>query len=663
MRCTGWLLLEFLILFGLISAAKAQQSSGSKSQISSIYNYVDAFSPNFYRRGGSEYRSASGNPGPLYWQNRADYQISVRLDENRNEVSGYEYITYTNNSPDNLEFLWMQLDQNLFKQDSRGSAIVPLSGSRNGGKGQIFDAGFKIKSVKLVTGATEVPLKFQIEDTKMQVFLSDEIKAKGGQIKFRVDFSFISPNYGSDRMGLLEARQGKIFAIAQWYPRMYVYDDLNGWNVIPYNGPSEFYLEYGNFDINITVPASHIVVCSGQLQNVNEVYTPEQQVQWDLASKSDKAIVIRSARDVKDPASRPQGKAELTWRFKIENSRDVAWASSSSFIVDAARINLPSGKKSLAVSAYPSESNDSAAWKRSTEFAKASIEYNSNKWYEYPYPNAVNVATDVSGMEYPGIVFCSSKEKGADLWDVIDHEFGHTWFPMIVGSNERVHAWMDEGFNTFINTLTAEHFNNGEFKAKKRDMHAWAATICAPQLEMVNVSPDNMKEANIGTLAYYKPAEGLTMLRELIIGEERFDRAFKTYIERWAYKHPSPEDFFRTIENVAGEKLDWFWRSWYLNNWRLDQAIVGVNYVKGNPRNGVLITVANLEKMPMPVVIEITPKEGKAVRVNIPVEVWMRNNSWTFQYPSTGEIEKIVIDPDKVFPDYNSENNTWRSAD
>ena len=654
------LVVFYLVIQAVQTNVFAQQATASKGQVSSNYNYTEAFSPNFYRRSGNEYRSASGKPGPLYWQNRADYQISVKLDDEKNEISGFEYVSYTNNSPDNLEFLWFQLDQNLFKKESRGTAIVPLSGSRNGGRGQIFDAGYHIKSVKLVKGNSEVDLKYGIDDTKMQVFLPEEVKAKGGQVKLRIDYSFISPVYGSDRMGILETKNGKIFAVAQWYPRLYVYDDINGWNVIPYTGPSEFYLEYGNFDVNITAPANHIVVCSGELQNAKEVYTAEQQRLLDAASKSDKTVTIRSSKDVKNASSRPQGKSELTWHYKIENSRDVAWASSASFILDAARINLPSGRKALALSAYPDESNTNNGWSRATEFTKYSIEYNSQKWFEYPYPVATNVATNVSGMEYPGIVFCGSKDKGASLWDVTDHEFGHTWFPMIVGSNERVYAWMDEGFNTFINTLSTDNFNNGEYKASKKDMHQWASTLTSPQLEPVFVSPDNMKEANIGMLAYYKPAAGLTLLRTQILGPERFDRAFKAYIERWAYKHPTPEDFFRTMENVSGEKLDWFWRGWFLNNWRLDQVALGVNYVKNNPKNGALITVANLEKMPMPLVVEITTKSGQTSRVSYPVEIWARNISWTFQYPSTEEIEKVVVDPDKVLPDYNPENNVWK---
>lgn len=557
----------------------------------------------------------------------------------------------------------MQLDQNLFKEDSRGQAIIPPTGSRNGARGQKFDAGYKIKSVKLLSaekGKTlEKDAEYLIDDTRMQIYLPSELSAEGGQLRLKIEYSFISPEYGSDRMGILNTKNGKIFSVAQWYPRMSVYDDVSGWNVIPYLGPSEFYLEYGDYDISITVPASHIVVGSGELVNPQDVYTSEQQKRWSDAAKSDKTVLIRSASEVTDPNSRPRGKQELTWNFKLKNARDAAWASSSAFIIDAARMNLPSGKKSMAISAYPVESDGADAWGRSTEYTKVSNEFNSKKWMEFPYPAATNVASIVGGMEYPGIVFCGSKAKSAGLWGVTDHEFGHTWFPMIVGSNERLFAWMDEGFNTFINSLNSAEFNNGEYRPKATDMQAVGKALTNSIFEPIMSSPDNMKESNIGALAYFKPATGLTLLREQILGHARFDRAFKTYIERWAYKHPTPDDFFRTMENVSGENLNWFWRGWFLNNWKLDQAVTDVRYLKNDPKQGALITVDNLEKMAMPTILEIKTKSGQINRIKLPVEVWERNLRWTFLYPSTEEIVSVVSDPDKVLPDYNSANNAW----
>jgi len=655
--------MKFKLLAGIIPALIAitsfceAQTADTTAQPVSKYNYRDAFGPYFYTKNGSEYRAADGQPGPKYWQNRADYQIAATLNDQTNEITGSETLTYTNNSPQKLGFLWMELEQNLFKADSRGTAIVPLSGSRNWGKGQVFDAGDKIKSIKI----NGVDVKYLITDTRMQVFLPKELEANGGTVKLQVEWSFIEPDYGSDRTGVVTTKNGKIFQIAQWYPRMCVYDDIMGWNTLPYTGPGEFYLEYGDFDLSITAPANHIVVASGELQNPQEVYTPEQLKRWAEAEQSEKTVFIRTAKEVTDPASRPAGKATLTWHYKIKNARDASWGSSAAFIIDAAKMDLPSGRKAIAISAYPVESEGDGAWGRSTEYVKKSIEYNSAKWFEYPYPNAIAVAGQVAGMEYPGIVFCSFKSKKKGLWGVNDHEFGHTWFPMIVGSNERLYGWMDEGFNTFINTLSTANFNNGEYKPEKpTDMHTESARLTNPALEPILTEPANLPEKNTGNLLYFKPSAGLILLREQILGPERFDLAFKTYIERWAYKHPTPDDFFRTMENVSGETLQWFWRGWFINNWRLDVAVSNVKYVDNDPTKGALITIDNLDKMAMPVPLEIKTVSGKVTRITLPVEVWERFTSWTFKYPSTEEIESVTYDPDHVMPDYNESNNVWK---
>jgi len=653
--------LSVLITFISLNT-KAQETTASSTN---NYDYVEAFKPNFYTQNGNTYRNASGKPGHQYWQNRADYVLNVSLNNEENKISGSESLTYTNNSPDELDFIWMSLDQNLFKQSSRGTAIIPPTGSRNGSRGQVFEGGHNLSGLKLTSlnGKTQdIELKYMIEDTRIQIFLPEKLKANGGVLKLKIDFSYVSPEYGSDRTGVLETKNGKIFTIAQWYPRMSVYDEVTGWNTIPYTGPSEFYLEYGDFEINITAPASHIVVSSGELQNPKDVYTAEQVKRWESAAKSDATVIIRSANEVTDAASRPAGKKELTWKFKMTNSRDVSWASSPAFIIDAAKMNLPSGKKSMAISAYPVESDGNGAWGRSTEYTKKSIEFNSNKWFEYSYPAATNVAGNEGGMEYPGIVFCSWKSKGAGLWGVTDHEFGHNWFPMIVGSNERLYAWMDEGFNTFINDLTTGDFNNGEYAPKgQKDMHRYAAFLTNPTLEPIMVSPDNMKESHIGTLCYTKPGIGLGLLRDQILGPERFDRAFNAYIERWAFKHPTPNDFFRTMENVAGENLAWFWRGWFVNNWKADIAVNDVKYVKNDVKNGALISIECKEKMPLPIILEITTASGKKETIKLPVEIWERNTVWTFKYPSTEEITSVAFDPQHVLPDGNSANDVWKS--
>ena len=639
----------------------------SQNNNESIYNYNDAFGHGFYSKNGTETRSASGKPGHSYWQNSADYSIKVSLDEKNKGINGNETIKYTNNSPDDLDFLWLQVDQNLFKDNSRGNAIIPVSGSRNGAKGQDFDGGYHIGNVNIFYDEgkkykkvrNKIAVEYEIYDTRMKILLPKPLKSRGGKLFIDIDFSFTSPDYGSDRMGVLETENGRIFNLAQWYPRMCVYDDISGWNTLPYLGAGEFYLEYGTFNIDINVPNNHLVVCSGELLNPEEVYTKTQLERFEKAKLSDDTILIRSEDEINDSNSRPQKDDRLTWKFKIENSRDVAWSSSKAFIMDAARINLPSGKKSLAISVYPKESNTLDSWARSTEYTKASIEHYSKKWLEYPYPAAINVAGNQGGMEYPGIVFCSWKSKNASLWGVTDHEFGHIWFPMIVGSNERLHAWMDEGFNTFINSISTEEFNGGEYIETKPNMHRYSNYMVNDKIEPIETPPDNLKERNLGLLAYYKPSAGLIMLRENVLGKERFDEAFKEYIKRWAYKHPSPDDFYRTIENVSGEELNWFWRGWFKYNWKLDQAVSKVKYVNNDPSQGSLITIENLQQMPMPVVLEITNVSEEKTIHKLPVEIWKRNKRWTFKFNSTESLKKIIIDPNYVFPDIDSSNNIW----
>ncbi|MCG7280468.1 M1 family metallopeptidase [Chryseobacterium taklimakanense] len=644
----------------MIAAALTVISVSITAQDAPKYDYNAAFNPFFYKNNGTETRSASGKPGHNYWQNRADYILNATLNEAKKEITGSAEITYTNNSFDNLEFLWLQLDQNLFKKDSRGNAIIPLSGSRNGAKGQQFDGGYTIKNVEIISTngkKMKVAPRYFITDSRMQIDLPQELKAKGGVVKFKIDYAFVSPDYGSDRMGVEETKNGKIFTVAQWFPRMAVYDDISGWNTLPYLGAGEFYLEYGDVTANLTVPAHHYVVASGELLNPKDVYTSEQNRKWDEARKSDKTVIIRSAAEAN--AAAKSSNSTKTWKFKIENTRDFAWASSPAFILDGAKINLPSGKKALAVSAYPVESDGQGAWGRSTEYTKASIENYSKRWYEYPYPAAVNVAGNEGGMEYPGIVFCHMDSKGYDLWGVTDHEFGHIWFPMIVGSNERLHAWMDEGFNTFINNISEKDFNNGEYYQPK-PLSSMAFFFNNDKMEPVMTAPDNMKEMNLGFLAYYKPGAGLQMLRENILGEERFDKAFREYIKRWAFKHPAPDDFFRTMENVSGEDLSYFWRGWFQNKWKIDQAVKSVKYKNNDYKSGSVIKLENIGQLPMPVKGEITFKDGSKQEFALPVEVWKRNSEWTFELPTSKEIASVKLDPKGTLPDADPSNNTFK---
>lgn len=637
-------------------------SATAQTETSAYYPH-DLFTPNFYPSSVNEYRSADGQPGPKYWTNKASYKIAASLDDVKDEITGSVTITYTNNSPQTLSYLWLYLDQNLYDLNSRGQAKTPATRrSRYGDVNSKFDGGFKIQSVKLLSvtkgKATETNLTNVVSDTRMQLRLSTPLAPGGGSIQFKIDYSYLIPAYGSDRTGILDTKNGKIYAIAQWYPRLCVYDDIEGWNTLPYLGAGEFYLDYGDYDYTVTAPANHIVAGSGELLNPQDVLTPAQLKKYNQAKQSDKTVMIRSAAEINDPSSRPK-KEKLTWHFKINNARDVAWASSKSFIWDASKMNLPSRRKALAMSVYPVESAGDSAWGRSTEYTKGSIENYSKRWYEYPYNTATNVAANIGGMEYPSIVFCGYRARLSGLFGVTDHEFGHTWFPMIVGSNERKYGWMDEGFNTFINSLAVIDFNNGEYKQKPQNKSAYYKYMFSNNTETVMSEPDALKEVNIGLALYSKPGYALTILRDEILGPERFDYAFQAYIKKWAYKHPTPWDFFRTMENVSGEDLGWFWKGMFLENYKLDQAISDVKYVSNDSTKGALISISNLDRMAMPVYLSYETKSGKTDSLKIPVEVWQNGSKWIVKLNTTESLKSVVIDPEHVFPDSNFDNNTW----
>ncbi|MAZ28643.1 MAG: peptidase M1 [Cytophagaceae bacterium] len=605
----------------------------------------------FMNRTGNRYRSASGVPGPDYWQNRVDYKIKATLDDQENTLTGEVTLTYTNNSPDELPFIWLQLDQNRFMENSRGTLTTPIDGNRYNGD---MDGGYKISNLQAKTGRS-TSSKHIITDTRMQVWFNEPIKAEGGKATVSMNFSFKIPEKGMDRMGRLDVQDGTIYALAQWYPRAAVYDDIEGWNIEPYLGAGEFYLEYGDFDYEVTAPYNHIVVGSGQLENPKEVMSATMRSRMEQAKKSDETIFIVKPEEVNDNSIRAKQEGTLTWHFTIKNSRDVAFASSKAFIWDAAKIDLPSGKKIYAQSVYPKESAGEQAWGRSTEYSKNSIENYSKMWYEFPYPVATNVAADIGGMEYPGLNFCHYQSAGAGLWGVTDHEFGHNWFPMIVGSNERRYPWMDEGFNTFINYYSTKDF--GEYPTsldKTRNMVPWFE---GDTREGIETYPDVVNLRNLGMTAYRKPGIGLLLLREYILGPERFDNAFKSYIKHWAYKHPQPSDFFNHMENVSGENLSWFFGTWFYGTGNIDLAIESVRQNRGG--QGFIITVANKGEVPMPVKMKITYQDGSTEDLTLPVEIWQRGDTWSHLVNTDKKPTRVEIDPDKLLPDVNYSNDTW----
>lgn len=642
MKLGGWLLTLFLFA-GSISAF-AQQGKENNQEV--FGEFLD--------RKGNSYRTASGKPGEAYWQNGADYQIEVSLNDSTHILSGKVTITYTNNSPESLDFIWLQLEQNRFTPDSRGTLTTPVQGNRYNGE---VDGGNTISNVNAKVGAKGAnSSKYLIDDTRMQVWFAEPIPAKGGKATVSMDFSFKVPQKGMDRMGRLKVKDGWIYAFAQWYPKVAVFDEIEGWNVEPYLGAGEFYLEYGTFDYKVTVPYDHIVVGSGKLMNPTEVLSKELQNRLAKASQSDTTVYLITPEEIKNTQlTRPKQNGTVTWHFRIQNSRDVAFATSDSFIWDASKISLPSGKNVLAQSVYPMESNGQEAWSRSTEYTKASIEYYSEKWFEFPYETATNVAAEIGGMEYPGLNFCHYNSKGAALWGVTDHEFGHNWFPMIVGTNERRYAWMDEGFNTFINHYSSNAFNNGEFPSNLAETRRFNTYFTSENREGIDNYPDIVDTRNLGMIAYMKPAIGLIMLREYILGEERFDNAFTSYIKTWAYKHPQPNDFFNHMENVAGENLSWFWKGWFYGNGNIDLGINSVQPYGGN----YLVNLVNKGDFPMPVLLEITYDDDSKERVKLPVEIWQRGNTWSYLHKTSKKVKSVEIDPDKVITDINLGNDLW----
>jgi len=648
-------------LFSALGLLLATETASAQTADSIKYNHLDVFGPIVWPTTSGSTRSAAGKPGEHYWQNRPDYVIHATLNEGKQDttITGEVAINYTNNSPDQLEYLWLQLDQNLFKPDSRGSATVPITGDRFDVRG-FKRGGYHIHSVTISYKNQTYTVVPVITDARMQVKLKTPLGAKGDKIMVKVNYDFSIPNYGADRMGRKTFKQGIVYEIAQWYPRMCVYDDVEGWNTLPYMGLGEFFCDYGNFDYYITAPANMTVAGSGDLVNAAQVLSSTQQARLAEARKSDKTVMIVKPEEVGQAATHPF-KGMLTWHFNMTNSRDVSWAASTAFIWDAARVNFPSGRKGIAMSTYPIESAGNDSWGRSTEYLKYSMEIYSKKYFEYPWNSAVSVSGVALGMEYPGIIFCLNNLKNGNLWGDITHEIGHNWFPMIVGTNERKYMWMDEGFNTFINEYSTEMFNKGEyFRAADRPASQIGRSMARsknPEPLMTPPEADN----NYGEY-YTKTSAGLDMLRNVVLGPERFDFAFNEYIKHWAFKHPLPYDFFRAMNDASGEDLNWFFQPWFFTTWKLDQSVQSVTYVKNDAANGALITLVNKEKMAMPVDAKITQANGTTETIHLPVNIWQRGGVWKFVYPSTSEITSIVLDPDNQLPDVDRKNNTWKSG-
>lgn len=616
------------------------------AQGGTIFSPLDLPAPTSIRLG-------SGAPGPDYWQQRADYVIDTTLDDDARRVTGRARITYHNHSPHTLDFLWLHLEQNLFREGSDGS-LSTVRGSRFGFR-EGFEGGYDITRVE----AGGRPLELVVHDTMGRIDLPVPL-APGGVFQFEIDWAFNIPPYGADRMGLEEVSQGVVFELAQWFPAVAVYDDVHGWNTLPYLGAGEFYTNFGDYELNITAPRDHIVVATGELTNPRDVLTPAQADALARALGSDTTVTIRSAEEVGSVASRPTGAGPLTWRFRAEDVRTVAWASSDAFIWDAAGVTVdrPTGPaRVLCQAAYPVEGRE--LWSRNVQATRHTIGFYSDFVYPYPYPTAINVNGIVGGMEYPMIVFCRARDNERALFGVTDHEFGHQWFPMIVNTDERRHVWMDEGFNSFMNIYSGRAFwNEPQGFRRGRDLQGTIDGMQRGQQQPIVTAPDHIWQGRLGFLGYGKPAIGLYILREEILGPERFDRAFKEYARRWAFKSPQPADFFRTIEDVAGADLAWFWRGWFMSTATLDQGIASLE--QDQETGWVRLNLVNHRDLVMPVEYEVEYDDGSTERRRVPVQAWASTNEWTAGWSAAGRrVEAVTIDPDGALPDQNRSNNRW----
>ncbi|HTW73441.1 MAG TPA: M1 family metallopeptidase [Steroidobacteraceae bacterium] len=613
------------------------------------------------------YRAGNGTPGPDYWQNRADYVIHASLDPDHQLLSGSEVITYTNNSPQALDCLWVRLEQNTYRADARARyAHGRLQGPTS--EGDVIES---VTIQRQGRGASaEMPADTLVSDTRMQIRLAQPLAAHGGRLAIRIRYHYTIPGPWGGRTGHMPSRNGEIYDMAQWYPRMAVYDDLRGWDTLPYLG-TEFYLEYGDFDYFVTVPWDMLVAGSGELQNPQTVLTALELRRLQQARTSEHTVTIRAADEIGDPASRPVQHGTLTWHFHMNQTRDVSFAASRAFIWDAGRIDLPQGRSALAMAFYPVESAVPQGWARTVEYLKDAVQNFSRRWAPYPYPNAVAVAGSVGGMEYPGIVFDSYKDSGVTLFWLTAHEIGHTWFPMMVGSDERRDEWMDEGFNSFIDVYESQDFNHGEFAPKHDQEFApgngppadqIVALLEDPHAPVMLTRADQVPFKYGHPLDYFKAALGLVLLREQILGPQRFDWAFRKYIRDWSYRHPTPSDFFRAMDSAGGEDLSWFWRGWYMHNWTLDLAVRDVQPVDGDWRHGALITIANLDPLVLPAIVQVDFADGTHERLRLPAETWIQQTSVQLQLPTTQAVSAVTIDPDHVLPDRDRSNNVWRAV-
>lgn len=586
-RCHILSLISCILLFSFFASAQENTNSSKFKQLSEILP-----TPNVYR-------TASGAPGHEYYQQKADYVINVQLDEKKHVITGDETITYTNNSPDVLNYLWIQLDQNVRAKNSASQLTSSGSMDDNMSFWSLkrmhdkinFDGGFKLE---LITDVNGNDLPFTVNETMMRIEPSKPLK-KGDSFSFKIKYSYNI----NDRMKIggrsgyeyFEDEENAIYTIAQFFPRMAVYNEVEGWQNKQFLGRGEFTLPFGDYKVNITVPADHIVSATGELKNASSVLSKTQIKRWEKAKKNYKEPVIIVTQKEAEENEKEKTESLKTWRFEAKNVRDFGWASSRKFIWDAMAVDI-AGKRVMAYSYYPKEGNP--LWEQySTRAVAQTLKTYSKYTIDYIYPQATSVHAKSIGMEYPMICFnfgrpekdgTYSKRTKYGMIGVIIHEVGHNFFPMIINSDERQWTWMDEGLNTFVQYLTEQEFERN-YPSRRGPAKNIVDYMKGDKTGIVPIMTNSESILQFGNNAYGKPATALNILRETIMGRELFDYAFKTYSERWAFKHPTPADFFRTMEDASAVDLDWFWRGWFYTTDHVDISLDQVNWFKVNTGN------------------------------------------------------------------------------
>jgi hypothetical protein len=632
-----------LLLAGVFSAAPALAQAQTATGDTSV------FAPLKLEPSPDEFRLPSGRPGAQYWQNRADYDLQATVDTATKTVHGRLRLRYTNNSPVTLDFLWLQTEQNAFRSNSLNSYIYPQD-SRFGARG--FEGGLVFESFQQVLSGRSATIQPRVNETVSRVDLAEPLKP-GATATFDVAWHFMVPEHGADRMG----RDGSLYEIAQWYPRVSVYDDVKGWNTEPYLGQGEFYLEYGDFNLAVTVPAGYIVAATGMLQNPQEVLPAAAVQRLQQAARSATPVHIVTEQELRSGAARPKRTGTLTWKFQAKNVRDAVFAASPEYIWDASSWN-----GILAQGFY--RPSAASIWGESADMARMSVQEYSERWFPYAYPQISAVEGPISGMEYPMVAMEARSNDKYDLYNVVTHEIGHMWYPMMVGSNERMYMWQDEGFNTFINTFSEarRYPEKGNQMQRAAEERAQVEQAMAAGIDLlINMPPDRIPPRLLGIRSYTKPSVGLQLLRQEILGPEVFDDAFRKYTSTWVFKHPTPTDFFRIMENASGRDLDWFWREWFLEDDRFDQAVDTVaTQMNGNAQQ-VAVVYGNRARGVLPIRARFTFSDGTTQDFNYPAEVWSTNaEHYVRYYQFDGKrLTRVDLDPERRLVDIDRKNNTY----